>query len=562
MGMKLPRFLRIAPGPTRHTFAAATLNASPVNTRLQLPKTDSGWQGQAWSYYEVVPEMRQVVEHRANAVSKVVLRVAQLGPDGKPEVVDTPDTRSFLDWLFGGREQHGAHLALLAQQGTVVGESILVIVRPQADVSGKRGPEEWYTLAPDQVDTSKMNGPSGYVCIKDPTNGQERRYPTTDNNQDSTSSAVRIIRLWKSHPRNQWEADSPTRGAIATLDTIAHLNASIKSAALSRLIGGGIYPIPAEAQLPQPTKDDKPGITAYDKFRNDLYDAATTAIQNPASAAAQLPIFMHIPAEAIKAMPDKPIDFSTKFDERVGELLDKEIRRYAQGQPMPTEKVVGQGGGNHWSDWQMSEEDLKMDIAPLTSLFLSALTAQILQPLLGEAFFLHPDFTDLVTRPDRTPEAIQLFDAELITREEGRLLSGFPEKFNGELKPRPTAIQQVPGSRPEIPQRAPIRDGQTYSAEPEPFMGLVTNNLFVVELLRETGRRMLSSAPRPQRAEMMQIPEEERHHHFSGAFAAFQTVLPKIVARYDGVLPADQISAGVLAAQSAISERVMSVQDG
>jgi hypothetical protein len=550
----LPRFLRIGNGPSSHTYAATTLNAVPITTSLQLPKSDSDWQQKGWAYYEVVPEMRQVVDHRANAVSKVVINVAKLGEDGKPEVVNTPQTRAFLDWLFGGRAHHSTHMALLAQQSTVVGESYIVIAKD--DNKDGKSSETWYTLAPDLIDTSKMGGKAGYVEITSPTTGAKKRYPIDNTNPDNNK--IRIIRLWKTHPHNQWEADSPTRGAISTLDTIAHLNASIRSAALSRLIGGGIYPMPLEANLPKPTEQDG-DITSYDKFKNDLQKAASASITNPASAEAQLPILVHIPAEAIKSMLEKPIDFSTKFDERVGELLDKQIYRYAQGQPIPTEKMIGNTAGNRWSAWHFSEEDLKMDIGPLTELFLSALTVQILHPLLGEELFLYPDYTALVTRPDRTPEAIQLYEAEIITLAEARDLSGFPETSDGELKKRevnqPASTRTVNQGKRQLPQRQGIRDGNTYAA-------LVTNNLLVNELLRETGKRMFSGAPRSQRASMMNTPEEERHLTYSGAFAAFQEVVPKVVERYADVLTADQISSGVLAAQSAITEKHPVVSHG
>jgi hypothetical protein len=570
MAIKMPQFLRTVLGIYRGAYSAITLQPNVSNKGLSLPKTDAGWQGKGWQYYDVTPEVRQVVYHRSRAVSKVVINIAMYDENRQIEIVDEPATRALLEWLFGGRQNHGQNMGLLAQHRTIVGESVLIIAENQPTPAGATE-TLWWTLAPDQVDTSHMSGPAGYIEAKSPTDGQPRRFPTDGPNP------VRVIRSWKKHPHQQWEADSPIRGGIATLDTIAHLTASIKSAALSRLIGGGLYPIPLEAQLPQPTANDKAGITAYDKFRQDLYDAASTAIQNPGSAAAQMPIFLHIPAEAIKAMLEKPIDFSTKFDERAGELLDMAIRRFAQGQPMPTEKMAGDGAGNHWTAWQISEEDLQMDIGPLTEEILADLTKEILHPLMGRNdLFFHPDYTSLVTRPDRTPEAMELYIAGVITIEEARDMSGFPEQFDGHLKDTlQVSSQRLPSDtatakgldtvdaeitkpqidttkiRPEIPQRQTARDGKTA------FTALVTDHLLVTELLRETGKKMLTSAPRAARGAMMEIPEEERHLHFDGAFAAFQHVVPKVVSRYTNVLDEPQIQAGVGAAQLAITERPM-----
>lgn len=565
MAIQLPQFLRTiltAFGFTRNVYASTRLNTGSQK-KLALPKTDAGWQGQAWQYYEVIPEVRQVVENRSRAVSKVVLRVARLDENGKKEIVDDERTKAFLDWLWGGRAKHSGHLALMSQQETVVGESIIVIIE-EPDPNGGDPQFTWWTLAPDQVDTARMTGPAGYVEIKSPIDGQQTRYPTPDGQGDT----IRLIRAWNPHPHQQWEANSPIRGGISTLDTMAHLNASIKSAALSRLIGGGLYPIPIEAQLPQPTESDPDGMTSTDKFRQDLYDAASTAIQNPASPAAQMPIFLHIPAEAIKAMLEKPIDFSTKFDERAAELLQMEIHRFAQGQPMPTEKMAGEGAANHWGQWQYAEEDLQMDIAPHTERLLAPLTEHVLQPLLGDELFLDPDYTQLVTRPDRTPEAMELYIAGIITLEEAREMSGFPEEFDGHLKETirvpservetdtgadnvTAEIEKPAGNRPEIPQRPPGREGATE------YAALVADTLLVDELLRETGRKMLTSAPRCDRGPMMEVPEQERHMRFDRAFAAFQMVIPKVTDRYSTVLTPDQIHAAVLAAQNAITaERV------
>lgn len=550
MAFKLPRLWRTRATATNHTYAATTLNARSITMGLQIPKTGQQWQAKAWDYYEVIPEVRQVVEHRANAISKVLIQVAQMGEDGKPEVAADQRADEFLDWLYGGREHHGTHLTLLTQQLTVAGESYLVIVDPQRDIAGQDNDvTRWFTLAPDSIDTTYMGGASGYVTIKDPETGLDRRFYTS---QDPDQPGVRVIRIWKPHPRRQWEADSPMRGAISILSTISHLNASIKSAAKSRLIGGGIYPIPLEAQLPQPTDQDPAGTTPVDKFRSDIHEGAAIAIRDPESAAAQLPLFVHVPADAIKAMLPKPIDFSTTFDERLPELLDKALYRFAQGMPTPTGKIdTSEGNQNHWNKWGDREEELQVDIMPLTSLELGALTAHILQPLLGDGFFLKPDYTELVTRPDRTPEAIELYTAEIITLPEAREMSGFPEQFDAQLlkqvenqqKPALKVTSERVNNRNDPPERQPVRD------EPGEFSAaVVVDNLLVRDLLRETGKRMLTSAPRSVRGAMTKVPEERRCQEFDGAFSAFEAVAPRVLERYLPVLTPEQLDAGRRAA--------------
>lgn len=551
MAFKLPRFWKQRATASSHSFAATTLNARPITMGMQAPRGDSQWQSKAWDYYEVVPEVRQVVGTRADAIAKVIIRVGQMGEDGKPEVINTPETEEFLDWLYGGREHHGTHLKLLTQQLTVPGESYLVIVDGQRDAFGQETSKtQWFTLAPDSIDTAHMAGQTGYVTIKNSETGLDQRFYLSG---DPNSPGVRVIRIWIPHPRRQWEADSPMRGALAILSTISYLNASIKSAAKSRLIGGGIYPIPLELQLPQPTVNDPDGLTAVDKFRNDLYEAAATAVSDPESASAQLPILVHGPAEAIKVMPSKPIDFGTTFDERLPELLDKALYRFAQGMPMPTGKIdASESNQNHWNKSQDKEEQLQVDIMPLTDLELGALTSHIVQPLLGDDKFLIADYTAIVTPPDRTAQAMELYNAGIIDLKEAREMSGFPEEFDRELlkqltngpaaEPEPTL--KVTSERVTAPER---------KAEPDPkpdefSVAVVVDKLLVNELLRETGKKMLTSAPRSQRGQIKECPEEQRCQQFEGAFAAFQQAAPSVLARYMGVLTKEQRNAGVRAA--------------
>lgn len=551
MAFKLPRFWKQRATASSHSFAATTLNARPITMGMQAPRTGGQWQAKAWEYYDVVPEVRQVVGNRADTIAKVIIRVGRTGEDGNPEVVNDERTNAFLDWLYGGRKHHGAHLKLLTQHLTVAGESYLVIVDGQRDAFGQESKTQWYTLAPSSIDTAHMGGPTGYVTIKDPATGLPLRFYGSD---DPNSPGTRVVRIWVPHPDQQWEADSPMRGVISILSTVTYLNASVKSAAKSRLIGGGIYPIPLNAQLPQPTESDPAGITSIDKFRNDIYEASATAIRDPDSAAAQLPIFIHIPDEAIKSMLQKPIDFSTTFDERLPELLDKYLYRFAQGMPMPTGKIdASESNQNHWNKSQDKEEQLQVDIMPLTDLELGALTSHIVQPLLGDDMFLIPDYTAIVTPPDRTAQAMELYNAGIIDLKEAREMSGFPEEFDRELLKQITNGQQTTEPEPTIKVTSERVTAPERKTEPDPEPGqfsvaVVVDKLLVNDLLRETGKKMLTSAPRSQRGQIKECPEEQRCQQFEGAFAAFQQAAPSVLARYMGVLTKEQRNAGVRAA--------------
>lgn len=881
MGLSLP--WKINTAPQRHAFASSSLVSMPVTAKnsLQIPTSGAQWQQKAWEYYDVVPEMRLVVDYRAAAMSKASLQIRKHVPDDS-QFVNNPQTEEVRNGLFGGIDHHSSALHRITEHLTVVGETYILITPTQGRVG-----DEWMILPPDAVDLTHVRNGAGYATITD-LEGVERRITIGDQSNN-------LIRLWDPHPRKYWEANGPTRGALATLDTITHLNALIKSSTVSRLIGGGIYPIPLEAQLPLPTLSDS-ADNAYDKFRQDLYDGAAASIINPASPAAHMPMIMHMPAESIKAMKDKPIDFYTAFDKELNELRNEEVRRYASGQPLPTEMVVGLGSVNHWcydsqaqaltrdgwrnhdqitvgteiltldtttshsvwqpvefvyraevvdepmvsitmrahdsvstlahrwpvervstgeqvwtttaelnqnmrirtatlnvalpqvakytdafvelaawlcidgklsvdkgritqshsrnpervqrirvalntefpgqyresqlasntgfggpvthfwlnadvadsfisvyasalptmafidqmtlaqlelflhvwelagrrhdqqghhdvwkknrealvpyeyaalcagrsvitrecgdgwsttlsdkvytrpvkalaaakaipqqklytgiiwcpqtangtwfarrngkchftgnSSWQLTEHDLKFDIIPLGKLITDALTTRIIVPLLGDDFFLEADFKELITRPDRTPEAIQLYESGIATKTEARELAGLPEiitedendnVIEGEIAAgsdtdeqgfkrnpdKPSLIKgrisATSGSRPDPPKRRTTPSAGKPSVVGFSASGDPVRELMVAELLRETGKWMLSRVPRGMRPQMMQVPETERYLQFSGGGEAFSAVVQRIRERYDGFECADSVVAAVSQAVS------------
>lgn len=490
--MALLEFLR----PQVHTYASASLASSDLSSPLRSPTALGGWQRQAWDFYDTVPEMRLVVQYRAAALSKVKLGIGLSTPDGI-EPVDTPESKQILDTLFGGLPHHANSLSRIAQQLTIVGETYIVTMPNESGV------DDWFIIPPDHVDFTAAGRKSGRISITHPLTGVRVALPV-----DAAGKALSFnMRIWDPHPHAFWEADSPTRGAIDTLQKIYHLDAAILSMAKSRLTGRGIYAIPSEADLPAPTTGVA-GETKESQFRKDLYEAASTAIQNPHSAAASLPILLHMPAEAIKVMKDKPIDFFTDFDEQVKELLDREITRYASGQPLPTEKITGISAANHWNAWILSEEDIKFDIAPLAQLICDALTLRVVRPLVGNVnWVLVPDFSELVSRPDKTPEAIQLANARIITRTEARVDAGYSPTIN-DKDPEADLLANV--DAPDVGPPVSVDAGGR--GDPPEF---AVANLLARDLIYTAGQWMMSHSGRENRQRISEVDPLKRHEVFT-----------------------------------------------
>lgn len=481
----------------------------------RMENSAGGWQKKAWEFYDVVPEMRLVVQYRAAALSKVKLKIGLITPDGI-EDVDNEQSQAMLATLFGGVVHHGPCMSRMAQHLTIVGETY-------AFVAKRGGVEEWMIVPPDQVEAKRDK-----VTVTNPLTGMP---------EDFDPTKIFNFRLWDPHPHQFWEADSPTRGGISTLDNIMHLTASIKATAVSRLVGRGILPWPLEAKLPDTTSTQK-NSQAENGLQKQLYDAMTAAIRDPGSAAAAAPIISWMPGEMIQYLKDKPIDFSTVFDEHVAELRDKEIRRYAAGQPMPSEMVTGLGDANHWTAWHLSEEDLKFDIGPLAELMCAALSLRVVQPLMGDMFVVVPDFNELTSRPNKTPEAIEMFDKGIISRGEAREAAGYPaddvesDEVDQEASAEAEAPIAVESDRMDPPAELERGERESFAAE------VITR-----DVLDTAGRWLKTHCGRENRRRLVDVAPSDTHRHVKPNLDAVLYAGARAREKYAGAVPCDVLDA-------------------
>lgn len=495
---------------TNSEYASISLASASMSTFTQIAGTGSAWQARAWEYYDVVPEMRLVVSYRSAAISKVKIKLMLRTPDG--DVQQTDDrSQAMLDKLFGGVVHHSAALARYAEHLTIVGESFTFIV-PDPDTPGK---DLWIIVPPDHV---KVTG--NIVQVTNPLSGQEDRYDLEVFN----------YRLWIPHPHRFWEADSPTRGGLSTLEKIQALDSAIRTAAMSRVAGAGVWFLPQELNLPNISTAD--GVTSgQDAFKADFHRNMASAITDQNSASRQSPMIAWGPMDVIKDIKD-PIRMWSELDENASELRDAEIRRYASGQPLPTEMVTGVGKVNHWTGWQLSEEDLKFDIAPLTQLILDAVTLRVVAPIMGDNFFLEADFSDLVSRPDRTPEALQLREAGAITINELREQAGYdplPTGQGDQLVPTPVdTTVRVPSTRVEAPQE--IERAQ----DPAVF---AVADMIARDLLHTSAQWVLTHSGRGNRAALASVEPLQRHMTFSTGRDVLEEAVGRVRPKYVGVVP-------------------------
>lgn len=404
--------------------SAALVNINREGVYGVFPTTRP-WQQVVWDLYDEVCEYRYGIDWLTNACSRAKLYVGPVeerGAAGKPKPTDNPKAIKLLDELHGGPAMQGGMLSRLAQHLSVPGESYMVGIPTKSSKGNDGSKKDWFIVSAEEFMRDTANGS---VRIRNPESGEDWL---------NLTSGTTVIRIWRPHGRRAWEADSPSRPLIRPLREIVGLSAHIQATVDSRLAGSGLLIVPESATAISPAQSEGVNPLHADPFMAALIDSALTPLQNPNSASAVVPLMVRVPDASVGNF--KHMTFATELDAQVQPLRDSAIRRLATGLDVPAEVLLGTAGLNHWAAWALEESSIKMHIEPLLSVMCQALTAQYLRPNLKKAgmseeevekFAIYADTTELTLRPNRSPEAIRLYEVGAISSETLRRESGFDE---------------------------------------------------------------------------------------------------------------------------------------
>jgi hypothetical protein len=141
---------------------------------------------------------------------------------------------------------------------------------------------------------------------------------------------------------------------------------------------------------------------------------------------------IRVPGEYVDKI--RHLDFTLKIDEKIIEKRESAIKRLATQLNIPPEVLLGMGDLNHWNAWAVDETSLKVNIAPDAELIAQALTAGYLQPRLRASgvedwanWVVWYDMSELTLRPDRSDDAVLLYDRMEINGAALRRETGFDE---------------------------------------------------------------------------------------------------------------------------------------
>ena len=369
------------------------------------------WQAESWKMYDEIGELRYAANWFGNVLSRTMLHVVKKDQStGTWEIVKIGSGVTALDELFGGADGQAEMLKSIGINFFVAGECYLVGRQPRPERDEQPGDDIWEIVSTEEMSTGSGGG---WTITYD------------DGLPPITLGADEVvIRLWNPHPRKRMMPDSPTRAALPVLRELLLLSRRVLAQVRSQIAGNGLVFIPSEMSFPP--DPERPNLTAAEALMTQLGEAMLDAIEDPTSPAAVVPVIASAPGEHIDKV--QKIDFWTPFDEQLPTLRKEAIGRAAVTLDVPAEVLLGTADLNHWSAWQVEESSIKVNIEPALETIARCLSTGYLWDITGNTDEqVGVDTSKLRLRPNRSKEAIELWDRGELSSEAMRRETGFDE---------------------------------------------------------------------------------------------------------------------------------------
>lgn len=470
----------------------STLTAAAANINLKMPSSwqffalgDRRWQWEIWRHYDINPELRFVTNWLAAAVSRCRMYAAQLDKNDVPgDETEQPMARAIVHSMFGGPGSKAEAQRLMALGLQLPGEAF--IVAESGDGTGRRRKkrpdfedpaERWYVASTSEVQR-KANRIVVTRSFADVDGDQSLQY-TLEPGKDL------LTRLWSPHPRRRSAADSSCRAVLPTLREMERLTQRVFSEIDSRLAGAGLLLLPSELTLPQaPPVPGQPQLPpSLTSFQHLLEQVMSTALQAPESAAARVPISIQGPGEHLDKI--KHLMLESGMTEVIIKLREMATTRLARTLDVPPEILLGTGDISHWSAWAVEESSIKLHVEPVLARMADALTRGFMLPALKVAGVKDPsrycvwfDVSPLAVRPNRSDQALQFMEQDLLSDEAARRYGAFDESDKPDDKERAYRLlekiviaQPALVSDPVVAKALGLPTGITNPAAPPPMPG-------------------------------------------------------------------------------------------
>lgn len=413
-----PKAKRVLTPP--NGFVASSIGL-PTVSRNKAGRLE-GWQTLAWDAYETVGELRYPADWVGNVMSGARLHAAR-AEGNSLVVVDEGPAADAMNALYAGPQGQAEMLQNFGVHLMIAGECYLSFIGDQ-----------WYVLATGKVTQQR---------------GTMRADTGTEGGSKPISPSDFVLRVWTPNRRDPTRPDSPVRANLGTISQIRGYDAHIDAQLQSRLSGAGVLLMPSEITFAAPAGTD-PAANPAQAFMSVLGEAMLTPIQDRSSAAAIVPIVALIPGEHLEK--PKLLTFWSELDAQVITMREGGIKRLALGLDIPPEVLLGVADSNHWNAWLSDESAIKAHIEPRLAVVTAALTTGYLRPsLVGEVdpeaigdFYVIADTSSVRLRPNRSREALELYDRGELSGAATRRETGFqPEDAPEQTEHRDWLLRKV-----------------------------------------------------------------------------------------------------------------------
>lgn len=414
------------------TASAQVINIGNRSEADRNKKFRQSWQEEAWAYRDSVPELGYAMRFIANSTGRMRLYVAAyknaddeqpvpIAESGLPAAL-VAAAQDALTRLGGSRLAVTALLKPLSENFEVAGECYL-LGREDPDNPGM---EKWEIKSIDEIRVTDR----GYKVMDFPSAGG------SDEGEDIPADAF-LVRLWNPHPRWSKLADCAMRQLLDVAEELMILSRDIRASGRSRLAGNGILKVPTGLIIGGPDDAEATDNADEDPFMRDLTQAMIAPIEDEGMASAVVPIVVHGSPEQLKELQHMPL--SRPIDATSANTRKELRERMAIGIDLPNQVIEGTGDLNHWSAWQVDDNTFRHHLEPKIITYVDALTLGFLHAVLkaNTIKFLPEDInrvviwydpTELVTHPDRTADAKELWDKGVLSDDALLLAAGWTDK--------------------------------------------------------------------------------------------------------------------------------------
>lgn len=264
-----------------------------------------------------------------------------------------------------------------------------------------------------------------------PQNDQARSVSwTTMYGTPRVTPGDRVYYSWVGDSYDDHMSTSPVRRALPDLRRIRAAIRSQTRSANSRLLTNGLLAFPDENTSARPLASpegedgDITELTGVDKLVDDFVDLAKLGFSDDDSAAANIP-FPYIGPKAEFVELGGQIDPTTLEAERMG------IAGFARSVNFPQKLIEnGPGDANHWNEYLLKEEQVKMGLAPKVDPIVADVTAMHFRPVIAmlsrqlngwskdpKRCRLVADYDVLLERPVPASEMLSAWQAGLASRQ-------------------------------------------------------------------------------------------------------------------------------------------------